>query len=65
MNIDDDIQFLESFRQKIVDYLFLGFAPTEAFYWSGESLGKMRKALEQPKFQSLRRGINEMKGRVI
>jgi hypothetical protein len=63
MNLDEDIQFLESFRQKIVDYLFLGFAPTETDYWSGENLGKMQKALEQKKFQDLRRDINQMKGR--
>ncbi len=62
MTQDEDIQFLEDFRKKVRDYLFLGYAPRAG--WTGEGATKMDEALKNPEFQQLRRDINEMKWRV-
>lgn len=58
-----DIEFLETFRQKVKDYLFLGYAPSE--YWASEGSGAhiMHEELKKPHLQQLRREINEMKWR--
>jgi hypothetical protein len=62
----DDIDFLETFRSKIDQYLFLGYAPTEVAqsreYDSGALL-KMRLASQREPLTILRREINEMKPR--
>jgi hypothetical protein len=59
MNRQKDIEFLEDFRQKVINYLFLGYAPVEG----SESAKAMHKALMEPSFQQIRREINEMKPR--
>lgn len=59
MKRQQDIEFLETLRQKVKDYLFLGYAPVEGT----EESRTMREALEKPSFQQLRREINEMKWR--
>jgi hypothetical protein len=59
MKRQQDIEFLETFRQKVRDYLFLGYAPVEGT----EESRTMREALDKPSFQQLRREINEMKWR--
>jgi hypothetical protein len=61
MKRQQDIKFLEMFRQKVRDYLFLGYAPVEG--WGSEGSRMMHEALEKPDFQQLRREINEMKWR--
>jgi len=59
MKQQQDIEFLETLRQKVKDYLFLGYAPIEG---SKGSL-MMHEEMEKPSFQQLRREINEMKWR--
>lgn len=59
----DDIAFLELFRAKVNEYLFLGYAPTEVTPRRGEGARRMAEALAKPEFQDLRRQINEMKPR--
>jgi hypothetical protein len=59
MKRQQDIEFLEAFRQKVTDYLFLGYAPIEG--WGSEGSRRMHEKLEDPDFQKLRREINEMK----
>lgn len=62
---EEKLQFLGKFREKIVDYLFLGYAPSEILPSRGnKALMKVREALKQDKFQKLRSEINEMKGQV-
>jgi hypothetical protein len=60
MKHQSDIEFLETFRQKVKDYLFLGYAPVEGW---GSGSHTMHEALKNPDFQQLRREINEMKWR--
>lgn len=67
MNRKDDIEFLEKFRKNIDEYLFLGYAPPETAWtkdYDPEALAKVKRALQHPDFQELRRSINEMKPRV-
>jgi hypothetical protein len=63
MTRQQDIEFLEVFRQKVKDYLFLGYAPGESWIGEGSASHIMHEALKKPKFQRLRREINEMKWR--
>lgn len=58
MKQQQDIEFLETFRQKVKDYLFLGYAPVEG--WGSEGSHMMHEALKKPDLQQLRREINEM-----
>jgi len=45
---------------KVEKYLFLGYAPTETSF-DAPGLEEMKNALNDSKFQKLRREINEMK----
>lgn len=58
----EDIEFLETLREKIDEYLFLGVAPsTDPIF--GEDLKKiyqMRQALKDERFKELRKEISEM-----
>lgn len=57
----DDIKLLESFRDKIDRYMFLGHIPPEPTpFGSNEDHKRMRNALKKPQFQKLRREINEL-----
>jgi len=58
MDRQADVEFLEQLRKKIDDYLFLGHAPS-----GNEDYNRMQEALKEPRFQELRRSINEMKSR--
>ncbi len=67
MNRKNDIEFLERFRKKVDEYLFLGYAPPETMWtkdYDPEALAKVKRALQHPDFKELRRSINEMKPRV-
>jgi hypothetical protein len=63
MDREEDIEFLKEFRKNVEEYLFLGFAPAEGDLFPSPGWGKMKEALESPKYQDLRREINEAKGR--
>jgi predicted nucleotide-binding protein len=59
----DDIDFLNSFRDKIDQYLFAGYAPCvdpEAHEYDGEALDKVNAKLQMKEYGELRRAINEM-----
>ena len=60
---EDDIVFLETFRDKITAYLVAGIAPTQDPLWGGSGLMDMEQALKDPVFRELQRNINRMKGR--
>ena len=67
MSRDDDIRFLQKFREKVDRYLFLGFSPANrpfAHEFYAEASGSLKKALEDNRFRELRRELNEMKPRV-
>ena len=57
------MELLESFRKKVDQYLFLGYAPPvspEAHEYDQEALLKMNIELQKKPFQELRRTISEM-----
>jgi len=59
----DDVEFMNSFREKIDRYLFLGYSPPtdpEAYEYDSESLEKMNAELQKKESQELRRAISEM-----
>lgn len=58
-----DIAFLKEFREKVDQYLFLGYAPSERRFLGGEGLKKMREALKNPEFKALRDTIIKMEPR--
>lgn len=60
MTRDDDIAFLESLREKIDKYLFLGFAPSEGGIRFGSGVDEMRQARNKPEIERLHREINQM-----
>ena len=41
MPTEDDVAFLESFREKITAFLAAGAAPTQDLLWGGRALIKM------------------------
>ncbi|MBL4721253.1 MAG: hypothetical protein JKY20_09005 [Alphaproteobacteria bacterium] len=63
MTHNDDILFLESFREAIIRFLIVGAAPTMDPLWGGTALIEMREAMKIEEFQTLRRDINKSKGR--
>ena len=65
MTAEDDIAFMESFREKITAYLVAGTAPTQDPLWGGSVLVKMEEAMKDPAFRALRQDINRMKGRAV
>jgi hypothetical protein len=67
MSRDADVRFLEEFREKVDQYLFLGFAPVtrpSAHEFDAESYQRLQKAQEDRRIRELRKEINEMKPRV-
>lgn len=63
MERKDDIEFMNSFRENIDRYLFLGYAPpvdSEAHEYDGAALDKMNAQLQKKEFQELRRTISGM-----
>lgn len=63
MDSKDDIEFLNSLREKIDRYLFLGYAPptdSEAHEYDSEALDKVNAELQKKELQELRRTISEM-----
>jgi ribosomal protein S21 len=59
----NDIEFLMEFRNKIDQYLFLGYAPPEdesASEFNAEALERWHEASGKQGFQSLSRTLNEM-----
>lgn len=63
MTAEDEIAFLETFRDTIERYLVVGTAPTQDPIWGGSGLLRMKEAMRDPAFRALRRDINRMKGR--
>ena len=63
MPTEDDVAFLESFREKITAFLAAGAAPTQDLLWGGRALIKMKEAMQDPVFRELRQDLNRMKGR--
>ena len=59
----DDIAFLESFRDAIDRFLILGTAPTQDPVWGGSGLTKMKEAMQDPAFRALRQDILQTKHR--
>lgn len=62
--MDEAVQYLKEFREKIDTYLFLGYSPPDT-YAGGEGSKKMRKALKDPEFQRLRDTIMDMEPRAL
>lgn len=59
----DDIAFLKEFREKVDQYLFLGYSPSSQFLADREGQKKMKEALKDPEFQRLRDTIRDMEFR--
>jgi predicted nucleotide-binding protein len=67
MSRDEDVRFLQEFREKVDQYLFLGFAPVtrpDAHEFDAESFRRLQRAQEDRRIRELRKEINEMKLRV-
>lgn len=64
MNREEDIEFLKEFKEKVNEYLFLGYAPCEGLFSESEDMKKMREALKDRKFVTVHNAIYEMKPRV-
>jgi len=60
MDRRNEIQFLREFREKIDQYLFLGFSPPEGLIFTSKESKKMHEALKNPEFQKLHNTIKEM-----
>lgn len=59
----DDIEFLENFRNKVDEYLFLGYAPPNhpgAHEYDAKALLMIDKAMNDRNFRNLRRSVNGM-----
>ncbi len=63
MAVEDEIAFLEVFREKISAFLVDGTIPTKDPLWGGSGLINMEEAMKNPSFRTLRKEINRMKGR--
>jgi len=50
MTADDEIAFLETFRDTIERYLVVGTAPTQDPVWGGSGLVRMKEAMRDPAF---------------
>jgi hypothetical protein len=64
MSAEDDIKLLEDFRQKVEQYLFLGYVPVADPIWPNETTRTWREAQSRPEMKDLRREINLMKPQV-
>lgn len=63
MDRRDDIAFLKEFRERINQYLFLGYSPSTRMFVDRDGSRKMREALKDPTFQNLQDTIKKMEPR--
>ncbi len=63
MTPEDDIAFLEDFRDRIRRFPIAGTAPSRDPPWGGSGMFEMDKAMQDPNFRAPRRDIDRMKGR--
>ncbi|MDA0662715.1 MAG: hypothetical protein O3B08_07760 [Proteobacteria bacterium] len=60
---EDDIAFLEDFRDRIMRFLTAGAAPSQDPIWGTKGIFQMEEGMKDPAFRALRQDIDRMKGR--
>ncbi len=60
---EDDIAFLEDFRDRILRFLVAGAAPSQDPVWGTKGIFQMEEGMKDPAFRALRQDIDRMKGR--
>ncbi len=60
---EDDIAFLEDFRDRIMRFLTAGAAPSQDPVWGTKGIFQMEEGMKDPAFRALRQDIDRMKGR--
>ncbi|MEX2616385.1 MAG: VOC family protein [Alphaproteobacteria bacterium] len=63
MTTEDDIAFLEDFRDRIMRFLVAGAAPSQDPVWGTKGIFQMEEGMKDPAFRALRQDIDRMKGR--
>ena len=60
---EDDIAFLEDFRDRIMRFLTASAAPSQDPVWGTKGIFQMEEGMKDPAFRALRQEIDRMKGR--
>lgn len=60
---EDEIAFLEDFRDRIMRFLTAGAAPSQDPVWGTKGIFQMEEGMKDPAFRALRQDIDRMKGR--
>ena len=62
-SLEEDIAFLEDFRDRIMRFLTAGAAPSQDPVWGTKGIFQMEEGMKDPAFRALRQEIDRMKGR--